>query len=224
MSGSINISDLVKKPGKPTRARRSVPSLSDESESYRNTETSSKEKEANTSPTNDVQQQVNEERQQKFADGISEDKQLEAKDKKLAKIQKTTDKLIAKANKPAPIKKVKPRKEPTHNYDVYKQDQSPSYQLFIRLRKVPRAILEMIKERAYWNSDYQEWVSEIHTNEVLTDLGINRSNFTTTLSRLGKRGWFRLDTIDKSGFRIVTIDINNYFSKEEVEKKNSTVQ
>ena len=108
--------------------------------------------------------------------------------------------------------------------DYLDQDQPPSYQLFIRLRKVPRAILDMIKEKAYWNSDYQEWTSEIHTNEVLSELGINRSNFTTALSRLGKRGWFKLDTVDKSGFRIVTIDINNYFSKDEIISKSLITQ
>ena len=226
MSGSINLSDLVKKPSKPTRSRRRVPSLSDESDSYRNTEidlTSDsihkepvKKEEVVNSPIND--------RSEQFIKGVSKKEQLKRKDKKLEKIEMKTDKLIAKAKKPAPIKKEKAKKEPTHNYDVYKQDQPPSYQLFIRLRKVPRAILDMIKEKAYWNSDYQEWTSEIHTNEVLSELGINRSNFTTTLSRLGKRGWFKLDTVDKSGFRIVTIDINNYFSEDEVEMKNSTIQ
>lgn len=231
MSEIIRVNDLIEKSGKPTRARRRVPSLSDESESYRNIEISNpaseappKRKEIETSPTTDVQERVDKKRQQKFADGISKDKQLEVTDKKLAKIEKKTDKWMAKANKPTPVKKVKPRKEPTHNYDVYKQDQSPCYQLFIRLRKAPRAILEMIKERSYWNSDYQAWTSEIHTNEVLTELGISRSNFTTTLSRLGKRGWFKLDTIDKSGFRIVTIDISNYYSEDEVGRKNSTLQ
>ena len=227
MSGSINLSDLVKKPSKPTRSRRRVPSLSDESDSYRNTEidlTSDsihkepvKKEEVVNSPIND--------RSEQFIKGVSKKEQLKRKDKKLEKIEKKTDKLIAKAKKPAPIKK-ESAKTKNVSFESIADDpwdnDTPCYEQYELMRKVPRLILDYCRENISYNTNLGYWLVELDTAHVLKELSVSKSSFTSAFYRLRKKGWFLKikSHSGDSGHRTLQMDPSLIFTSQELIKIN----
>ena len=141
----------------------------------------------------------------------AQEKALEKKVKSLEKIEKKTEKLLKKA-KEAKDSPRTTRTQPTNNSSTTPV-QSKREVSFMTLRmmpprKTPRIILEHIKVNAF--EENGDWFSTIDSYELSSLTNKTSDQNGTTVRRLRDQGWFEIIKADSGGFRLVTINPENY--------------
>lgn len=146
----------------------------------------------------------------------------EKADKKWAKVESRTEKLMAKAEKKNAINIAE-----THTTDQYTgtdqvQDndktgtahvqtkRSASYFTFLCLpsRKAPRMILNQVKANAFKVEN--EWYSRLDSFEAIEIIQKDSNHLRKAISRLKEEGWFKVLEASSSGYRLLKIDPSDF--------------
>ena len=142
----------------------------------------------------------------------------EKADKKWAKVESKTEKLMAIAEKKNAISAAETNTDDqyTGTDQVQSSDnpgisrvqtkRSASYFTFLCLppRKVPRMILNQIKANAFKVEN--EWYSRLDSFEAIEIMQKDSNHLRKAISRLKEEGWFKVLEASSSGYRLLKID------------------
>jgi len=103
-------------------------------------------------------------------------------------------------------------------------DKTPTWDRYYRMRRIPKSILDIVKDRLTYDDNIQAYTALIKSNELLEELssqykGVNNTTINTAFYRLKDAGWFE-DVISYTGpesDRTVVMDPALIMTAEELE-------
>jgi vacuolar-type H+-ATPase subunit I/STV1 len=145
---------------------------------------------------------------------------IERIDKQLEKVEKKTDRLIAK-NKSITERVEQPHDSLSNTASIQQANAihtSPlhhsrllaSYFDFISMspKKLPKQILNHIRDRSFFHNG--ECFSSIDTYELISKTNKKAHHLSTQISRMESQGWFQIVKSSSAGHRTVQIDPKHY--------------
>jgi hypothetical protein len=129
-------------------------------------------------------------------------------DARMERVENRTNFLIEKAKKrkvkSAQVKNTSLHVE-THQEQKGRQAKEPSLLEFYCLKGLPKIILRHIQEKVSFDSNFQNWISIIDTEDLKSLTKKTASHLSVQLLRLEKQGWFRILQSNNAGVRVIQI-------------------
>lgn len=145
---------------------------------------------------------------------------IEKIDRQLEKVEKKTDRLIAK-NKSIMDRVGQPENSIINTASIQQPDSKHTSSLhhsrltasffdFISMspKKLPKQILNHIKDRSFFHNG--ECFSSIDTYELVSKTGKKAHHLSTQISRMEPQGWFQIIKSSSAGHRTIQIDPQHY--------------
>lgn len=138
-------------------------------------------------------------KQEKIDEAKDPVKQLAKTDKKLEAVEKHTAKLMAKHEKTVSKvlkEKTTPVAEKVETRGRKKIDKTPTWNRYYSMRRIPRAILDILKDRLTYDQHLDAFTVTIKGSELLEELQeqypkITNTTINTSFYRLKDAGWFQ---------------------------------